>query len=148
MKDWYERLSDAAKKNIFDADTNAVLRFIASNTVYDDDYVISSLAKAVTMLAIEDWSDETADIFIGDIKRIISAAENYDAAGSDGNISLSIDIGGTKYEKNLADAKISAIAETALNNIEDILEDYGDAITAQERISVLLRILREEIDRM
>lgn len=148
MKDWYERLSDAAKKNIFDADTNAVLRFIASNTVYDDDYVISSLAKAVTMLAIEDWSDETADIFIGDIKRIISAAENYDAAGSDGNISLSIDIGGTKYEKNLADAEISAIAETALNNIEDILDDYGDAITAQERISVLLRILREEIDRM
>lgn len=151
MSDWYFMLSDRTKKNVFDADTNNVMKFISTNTIYDDSYVVSNLAKSISMLAIEDWSDDTVDKFLYNIERIISNVndfENSDSSSADQKVSIALNIDGVNYEKNLTDMEISDIAETTLSNIEEILEDYADSITAQERISVLLKLLKKEIDQM
>ena len=151
MSDWYFMLSDRTKKNVCDADTNNVMKFISTNTIYDDSYVVSNLAKSISMLAIEDWSDDTVDKFLYNIERIISNVndfENSDSSSADQKVSIALNIDGVNYEKNLTDMEISDIAETTLSNIEEILEDYADSITAQERISVLLKLLKKEIDQM
>ena len=61
---------------------------------------------------------------------------------------MSLDFGGTIYERNIETTEISGIAETALNNVESALTEYGDAITPQERIALLLRLLKHEIDQL
>lgn len=151
MRDWFESLSESTKKNVFDADTNYILKFISTNTDFDDDYVISSLAKNITTFAVEDWNDDTVDRFIDSISGIIENVKNYELKGTNiesQQISISLSIDGMTYEKNLSDTEISVIAETTLNNIEETLDDYGDSITAQERISILLKLLKKEIDQM
>ena len=89
---------------------------------------------------------------VSDIENYIDTINKYQREGitasDDGHIGLSIDFAGEIYEKNITDTEISGIAETALNNIETELDDYGDAITAQERIALLLRLLRREIDKL
>lgn len=149
MTDWYEKLSDRTKKNVFDADTNAVIKFIVTNTVYDDSYVVSTLAKNITMLAVEDWSDDTVDKFIDSISRVVETVNNYENTSSsdeEQQVSISLSIDGIKYERSLDDTEISPLAETTLYNIEETFEDYGDSITVQERISILLKLLKKEID--
>ncbi len=149
MTDWYDRLSDRTKKNVFDSDTNAVIKFIETNTIYDDSYVVSALAKSVTMLAIEDWSDDTVGKFIDSISSIIDSVNNYDSNPScieEHLVSISLTFGENTYEKCLDGSEISPIAETTLSNIEEVFEEYADSITAQERISVLLKLLKKEID--
>ena len=149
MKDWYDRFSDRTKKNVFDADTNAVIKFIVTNTDYDDSYVVSALAKSITMLAVEDWSDDTVVKFIDSITRVIDIVNNYENMASfvdEQQVSISLSIDGKKYERSLDDTEISPMAETTLSNIEEILNEYADSITAQEKISVLLKLLKKEID--
>ena len=152
MKDWYDSLPDENKNHVFSSNVNAFIHFVRENDSYDDVEVISKLAKSITFLAIEDWNDNSVPAFISDIENYIDTVNKYQreetALSDDGHIGLSIDFAGKIYEKNITDTEISGIAETALNNIETELDDYGDAITAQERIALLLRLLRKEIDKL
>lgn len=152
MQDWYNSLPETAKTHIFSSDVNGFLHFIKENTSFDDNDVVSELAKCVTMFAIEDWNDQLVNTFLCDIKTYIDAVNSFtleeDAAVPDSTITLSVDYGGKVYENNITDTEISGIAETAMNNIESRLEEYGEAITAQERVAVLLKLLKKELEQL
>ena len=152
MQDWYNSLPGAVKTHIFSSDVNRFLHFIKENTSFDDNDVVSELAKCVTMFAIEDWNDQLVNTFLYDIKTFIDVVNSFtleeDAAVPDSTITLSVDYGGKVYENNITDIKISGIAETTMNNIESHLEEYGEAITAQERVAVLLKLLKKELEQL
>ena len=68
---------------------------------------------------------------------------------TDDTIVLSLGYSGKVYKNNITDTEISGIAETAMNNVESLLlEEYGEAITAQERIAVLLKLLKKELEQL
>lgn len=152
MQDWYNSLAETTRTHIFSSEINGFLHFIKENTSYDDNDVISELAKCVTMLAIEDWSDQLINTFLSDIKTYTDAVNSFSFEEDDtfagGTITLSLDFGGKVYEKNIPDTEISGIAETTMNNIESHLEEYGDAINAQERVAVLLKLLKKELEQL
>lgn len=152
MQDWYNSLPETTKNHIFSSEINGFLRFIKENTSFDDNDVVSKLAKCVTMLAIEDWNDQVVNDFLNDIKRYVDAVNGFtvieDVTSADGTVMLSLDYGGKVYENNITDIEISGIAETAMNNIESHLEEYGEAITAQERVAVLLKLLKKELEQL
>lgn len=152
MNDWYDALPNETKNHVFSSDVNIFIHFIRENTSFDDDEVISKLAKSITMLAVEDWNDETVTVFLSDIEEYIDIINKFELdevpVEDNGYINLSIDYAGKTFEKNITETEISGIAETALNNIETELEDYGDAISAQERVALLLKLLRKEIEKL
>ena len=65
-----------------------------------------------------------------------------------GKISLSLNYEGNVYEKNISETEISGMAELAMNSIESELEDYGDSITPQEKVALLLKLIRKELDQL
>lgn len=152
MLDWYNSLPETTKTHIFSSEVNGFLHFIKENTSFDDNDVISELAKCVTMLAIEDWNDQLVNTFLNSIKSYIDVVNSFsleaEDTGIDGTIVLSLGYGGKVYENNITDTEISGIAETAMNNIESHFEEYGEAITAQERVAVLLKLLKKELEQL
>ena len=152
MQDWYNSLPDATRTHIFSSEVNVFLHFIKENTSFDDNDVISELAKCVTMLAIEDWNDQLVNTFLNSIKSYIDVVNSFfleeEDTDADGTIVLSLGYGGKVYENNITDTEVSGIAETAMNNIESHLEEYGEAITAQERVAVLLKLLKKELEQL
>ena len=149
MSDWYEHLPDSTRNHVFSSDINELLHFIRNNDTHDDIIAFERLAKRMTMLAVEDWSENTASEFFCDIDKYIKTVNEYtEARNADQGVKMSLDFGGTVYERNIETTEISGIAETALNNVESALTEYGDAITAQERIALLLKLLKHEIDQL
>lgn len=152
IKDWYNSLPETTRTHIFSSEVNGFLHFIKENTSFDDSDVISELAKCVTMLAIEDWNDQLVNKFLSDIRAYIDTVNDFTLeeinTAVDGTVTLSLDYGGKVYENNITDTEISGIAETAMSNIESQLEEYGEAITAQERVAVLLKLLKKELEQL
>ena len=152
MNDWYDSLSEQTKSHVFSREVNAFLHYIRENRSHDDMEIISGLAKCLIMLAIEDWNDITVGIFLDKVKEYIRIILEFKAEEKlpqeNGTISLSINYSGQVFENNLTNTEISGIAETALNNIESDLNEYGDAITVQERIALLLRLIRKELEQL
>jgi len=149
--EWYHSLTDRTKKNVFDSDTNALLKIVSANSSFDDMELITNLAKEIESIRIEDWNDDMVTTFLNDIQHIIENVERFDLHSEgmiDTGVSITLNYGEQVYEKNISDTEISGLAETVLNNIETTLEDYGDAVSAQEKIAVLLKILKKEIDQM
>lgn len=152
MQDWYNSLQETTRTHIFSSEINGFLHFIKENASFDDNDVISELAKCVTMLAIEDWNDQLVTTFLTDIKSYIDTVESFTMeevdTDKDSTITLSLEYGGKVYENNITNTEISGIAETAMNNIESHLEEYGEAITAKERVAVLLKLLKKELEQL
>lgn len=152
MLDWYNSLPETTKTHIFSSEVNGFLHFIKENSSFDDNDVVSELAKCITMLAVEDWNDQVVNTFICKIKSYIDVVSSFileeDVPVKNGTISLSLGYCGKVYENNITDTEISGIAETAMNNIESHLEEYGEAITAQERVAVLLKLLKKELEQL
>lgn len=152
MYEWYNTLANQTRKNIFDSDTNTFLKFINTVEDFNDEDMISRLAKNIEMIAIEDWNDSMVKKFIADIRRCVETVNDYernvDDTATDENISILFNYNGKPYEKSMSNMEISGMAETVLNNIESTFEDYGDSISAQERITVLLKLLKNEIDQI
>ncbi len=153
MLDWYNSLPETTRTHIFSSEVNRFLHFIKENTSFDDNEVISELAKCITMLAIEDWNDQLVNIFLNNIKSYIDVVNHFAIEEkndvTDDTIVLSLGYGGKIYENNITDTEISGLAETAMNNIESLfLKEYGEAITAQERVAVLLKLLKKELEQL
>ncbi len=152
MQDWYNSLPETTRTHIFSSEVNGFLHFIKENTSFDDNDVISELAKCVTMLAIEDWNDQLVNTFLNNLRTYIDTVNSFmlveEDITTDGTITLSLDYGGKVYENNITDTEISGIAETAMNNIESHLEEYGEAISAKERVAVLLKLLKKELEQL
>ena len=151
LKEWYSNLKDRTKSNVFDSDTNALLSFVAQLNTYNDKDVVSDLAKRISTMPITEWSERTVDDFLDSIKRSVEKVYNFDSANNDNeanDISVTLSFGGKSYGKTLSGTPIEGMAETLLNNIQANIEDYGDSITPQERIAVLLEALKHEIDNL
>lgn len=148
MKSWYDSLSEKTRKNIFDGDVNSFLKIICKNTNYDDEYVVSGIAKCVTLMPIEDWSDNTVSVFFEAVDKIISTVNDFENSKEQesSDITITLNIGGDVSERSLSDIEITPIAQTMLNNLETVIEEYGDAISTQEKFSILFKLLKKEID--
>ena len=151
-KDWYSSLPEDIQTHIFSREVNVFLRYIKENNSHDDRDVISGLAKVITLLAIEDWNDAAIVDFIKTISDCIQTICSYSVkelrAENKGQIALSINYEGNVYEKNISETEISGMAELAMNSIESELDDYGDSITPQEKVALLLKLIRKELDQL
>ena len=152
MKDWYASLPEDTLSHIFSREVNAFLHYIKENSSHDDREVIAGLAKAVTLLSIEDWNDGVVEDFLDKTAEYIHTVCTYRSrehqAENKGKIELSLNYEGNVYEKNLSEAEITGMAELAMNSIESELEDYGDSITPQEKVTLLLKLIRKELDQL
>ncbi len=124
---------------------------ILQNGQFDDMVLMTRLAKDIEIIPLEDWNDALADKFLEDIRQILEIVENFNQqsdAVQGNHVAIALQYGDQRYEKNMEDTEIGGLAETVLNNIETTFEDYAESISAQERIAVLLKLLKKEIDQM
>ena len=151
LKDWYSHLKERTRNNVFDSDTNALISFAAQLDTYDDQDVVSDLARHVSTIPITEWSEVTVDSFLESIRRSVEEVYSFDRDDADNvtnDISVTLSFGSKLYAKTVSGAQIEGMAETLLNNIQAEFDDYGDSVTPQERIMVLLEAIRREIDNM
>ena len=151
LKEWYSDLKDRTTRNVFDPDTNALLSFIAQLNTYDDHNAVSDLARRISTISITEWSEITVENFLESIRQSVERIYVFDRSNEENrasDISVTLNFGDMIYEKTLSGTNIEGMAVTLLNNIQAEFDDYGDSVTPQDRIAVLLEALRHEIDNM
>ena len=144
---WYKRLPDSTKQHVFDADANALLSTASAISAYDDEKLLDDLVSIFTSIAIEDWNDATADVFIKGISDAISRVNEYVEMKSDveqdGRLTVSVD--GILVEKTFATDAITPLGKTAFNNLKSVFEEYNDALEPDEQLAILAKLIGEII---
>lgn len=149
LNKWYIGLTDNQKSHLFNKETNEFLRLIQSSG-NDDAELINRLAYNFSNLAIEDWNDNTINVYLDGIKNSIKAVEEYEVACTKDESKWLIKIvfensDSTNVEKTFNKTEITPLGSTLFNSIEELVDDYGDSVSDNEKRNILMNILSKYI---
>jgi len=148
IKDWYETLSESTRQYLFTGNENNILELMATVT-NDENSFIQRLAKAVSYLRIDDWNNDTVEVFLLDLNTFKKTIENFNNQKADSiqyTTSYEIiitDANGKRTPKRFNKAEYSERAILLRNEISTALEEMGQAITEQEKRQVLIELLEK-----
>lgn len=146
LKEWYSNNELENSKRIYDMKARNLIEYIKNLTTHDENDVVEKISKIMTGYYIEDWQPSDKETYINNIKEVIQEVRNGKNKGSkESNKILLID-GNEKIEKYLSsNENISVIGNTMKNNIEELISEYGNSLSEEEKISVLVDIIKNYI---
>ncbi len=146
LKELYEKNNLNESLTIYDVSTTNFIDYIKNLTSHDENAVIEKLAKIITGYYIEDWQPSDYNNYKNGLINIINNIKSTNTVTKDKTNRILLYDGTEKLEKYVAsDDEISAIGNTMKNNIEEIMNEYGDSLTQQEKISILVNIIKKYI---
>ena len=149
LNKWYRGLTEEQRDHLYDSETNEFLRFIQKCTNNEIE-IIDRLAYIFSNLSIEDWNDNSINIYLDGIKNSKEIIESYEVSfdkdDSEGLIKIVFENPNSKsMEKTFNKTEISPLGSTLFNAIEEAVEEYGDSIDDNEKRNILMEILSKYI---
>lgn len=144
---WYKKLSEEIKQHVFDTESNALLTISNGVTTYDENDLLDNLVYAFETIGIEDWGDNTAKEFYQKIKESVNKIARYkpEKASKAEKCRVTISMPGVNVDKNFTSDEISPLAETALNNLIAIFDEYSDALEPNEKMAILANLMQKVV---
>lgn len=138
-----KELDSAVKNSIYDIRTKNFISYIDSLNTHDEHDVIENLAKIFTSFYVEDWQSNQNREYINNLKETIEKL-NAPVGESDDSQKIVLINGEQTIEKNISSFdNISALGKTMKNNIEDIINEYGGSISEEEKVNILLTVMKK-----
>lgn len=143
FKEWYDENKLDKSNLIYDSNSKEFISYIKNISTHDEKDVVEKIAKIITGYYIEDWQPIEYQNYISGLNNIVNAVKNPFQNASDTSRITLID-GNEKFEKYITSSEdISAIGNTLKNNIEEVINEYGESLTEQEKVSILLNIVKK-----
>ena len=144
---WYKSLDNEKKMHLYDADTNEFLNIIQKNYTNENE-LIDRLAYIFTGLSIEDWNDNTFDIYIERVNISKRDVEEYSSINGSDEDKVKIIFeskDNNLIEKTFDKVEVSPLGSTLLNSIEEIIDEYSSSVDDNEKRNILMNILSKYI---
>lgn len=148
LNDWYNSQSEWAKKNLMDDQTAHFMECIKKLKTNSDVEITKKISKAVLDVYIEDWNDNSLEIFISELDKIKSTIENTKEEDSESKSRLSFTgKNGEVIEKyfDKENTEDDSTTHFLWSMIESTLEDFGDSLETNQKVSVLVNALEKVI---
>lgn len=143
LNEWYDENSVKISKSVFDIKTKTLMDYISEMTTHDDNVIINKVCKIVTGFYIEDWKIDDINNYLAELNEIKKKVENT-IIRTEEIQTITLMSGDKKIEKTISsDIEISALGSTMKNNIEEIIEEYGNSLNEEEKINILLDIIKK-----
>lgn len=146
---WYTDLTIEQKEHLYNTETNKFMKFIEEGDHSEID-IVNKFAQIFTGLAIEDWNDNSINLYLSGLKESKKDVESYEAAvesdENEGLIRISFESNDNQVvEKTFNKAEISPIGSTLFNAIDEVIDEYGYSIDDNEKRNILMQILSRYI---
>lgn len=148
IQDWYAELKETTIQHLFAHNENKVLELMHSIT-NDEKSFIQRIAKAVTSLRIEDWNEKVIVSFIEDLRAFKHTVDEYNSQDTHSSetadtyklVTMTSD--GQEVVKSFSRSEYSDRAKLLYNDIQNSIDEMGQAITDQEKRQILFEILEK-----
>ena len=145
LTQWYQKLGENIKKNIFTAKTTAFQTALNRMAGLSGEEAIAILGREITGLYMEDWLPETAQNFLEDMKNVKeelerSAPDNAETEGQKKVIFT--DAQGKLVERSFRQEE-DGVGVFLKNAIREAIEEFGDSMDTSQKVAVLVETLEE-----
>lgn len=149
LQDYYDTLSDRTKRQVFSNLSEKLLEVIRAQ-YYDDEKIVRTLIKGLLGLRLEDFNDSYIDRITPAIKEAKEVIDRFNIEVR--NISLDTENGyeisffstdGKIEKKHISSSELPYEARTFANEIENLIEDYGESMTTAQKAQVILEVMKK-----
>ena len=126
-------------------DIKNLFEYISNINTYNDTEIIQEMSYILLGLYIEDWEDNTKSIFIEKLQEILDEVDNISKKNDTTNKTIEIRDENEVIKKFIDGNEITQIGKTLQNNVEDVLEEYGNSVSENEKIKILLSVMKKYI---
>lgn len=148
LQDWVETLKEDTKNHLYNNSNESIFGFIEDEKS-DEIALFEKIAKHIVGLRITDWQDQSITYFVNSLSKFkeevdeINSKESTNTSSINGTYKIIyVDENGNEEVKTLTKVEKSRQANLLNNDITSLLEDFGSAITTNEKRQVLLEILQ------
>lgn len=148
LQDWVENLKDDTKNHLYNNGNEYIFNFIETERT-DEFSLFEKIAKHLVGLRMTDWEDQSITYFVNSLTKFkedveeVNSKEPSNTSSSNGSYKIIyVDENGNEEVKTLTKVEKSRQANLLNNDITSLLEDFGSAITTNEKRQVLLEILQ------
>lgn len=147
VMNWYDSLNDMTKNHVFNDIDSGLLDLVSKITPNEVEF-IEQFAKIATGLRIDDWADVTVEVFFNAIDSFIETINSYNEKHDEnssahvGSYKLTfINENGDETYKTFDLTEYSGMANLMYSDIEAMLDEYGEAISKNEKRQILVDII-------
>lgn len=144
LKSWYMEQSENAKSHIFAENITGFMTYIGQLKTNDELEIVTRVCKIISGIYINDWKNDSHEQFMDELVKVKASIEEVkenNESGLGGN-RIYIENGENKIERfyESADDSTSYFLQNA---IEEALEEFGDTLELNQKVSVLAKALEE-----
>ena len=133
----------------FDYTTNGVLDLVSKAKSMDENLFVCDLAKVVTGFELNYWTDNKINDFEEALRDSVNRLNEYDPKEGlqEGEMKITIESGdGNPIITQFSQEELSQTGQTMLNKMKNTLDNFGGAISYEEKIAIMAKILKEIIN--
>lgn len=146
LLDWYQKQSASAKNYILSTVVSNFMKYLGNLQTNDEDEIAAKLSKIVLDIYVEDWRDDTLEVFRTQLCRVKEQIEHIQDKHINGEKQSRIilkDAQGNEIEKYY-DASTEDSTSMYLKNVmSEALEEFGDTLEMNQKVAVLVEMLEE-----
>lgn len=141
LKDWYERIWENVQRQVLSDPTTRLLQCLNQMKTNDEHEIVKKLSKAVLDLYPEDWKDSSKEAFLSQLLNIKGQLEEEQKVETVGKKHISFTGADGEQIEKYYDTLEDSTSEFLSNAIEDALEEFGDTLEINQKVSVLVQAL-------
>jgi len=145
---FYDDLNQATKEHLFNGKI-AVFLNIAKHPNNDENKLIEDVARALFNLRMGDFTDDIMDSFISELSLVreqilIYNNDESNSSGKNDGFKISYtDKNGEDIIRQFSSSEYTQNGEYLYNSLTDLLSEFGESISADEKRQILFDILKE-----
>jgi hypothetical protein len=147
IKDWYDGLRETTRNYLFNSGVERILGLFKEVT-NDESHFIDRLAKGLTGLRVDDWTENTVSEFIKDVKVFKQNVEEKDttteeSSSSENAVYKLVFVGKDQTEtvKTFNKTERSPRSQLLYNDLAATIEEHGESISENEKRQVLMDLI-------
>lgn len=148
MENFYDDLKTTTKEHSFSGKVSMFLD-VAKHPNNDEYKLVELIARAIFNLRMSDFTDEIMNCYISEVDAVIKEIRKYDEQLANsgkpqgGYKIIFTDENGQEVTKQFDMAEYTESGQILYNDITTILDEYGGAVSSDEKRQILFRILKE-----
>lgn len=149
LQDLYKSSWESKSHKAFDYTTNGVLDLVSNVGSLSEESFVYDLAKAVTGFELYYWTDNKINDFEEILRDTVNRLNEFDPNEGlqEGEMKITIESAdGNPVISQFSQEELSPAGQTMLNKLRGTVNNFGGAISYEERISIMAQILKDIIN--
>lgn len=148
LQSWYQMQRNRMGSYVYSRQVSTLMNSIETLDTHNEKEIVEQLSKAVLDLFLEDWKENSLQQYrenLCSIKQQLEETPKENITGVTNRIIFTNSYG-KEIERHFQMEEEDGTSELLQNEIESALEDYGDCLETNQKISVMVRMIEKLLE--